>query len=74
MRNQGTIFILNTTQTNERGEIYWEEFLGVYKNKTYHEDTTFSTVLALSALLDTWTVTIQEDQGNIKRIFDPNTP
>lgn len=59
---------------DEKGDLYWEEFLGVYNNKTYHEDTTFSTVMALNALLDTWTLSVTDDQGKVKRSFDPSTP
>ncbi|EAR91824.2 hypothetical protein TTHERM_00985180 (macronuclear) [Tetrahymena thermophila SB210] len=74
MKNKGTKFLLNNAKLDKNGNIYWEEFLGVYNNKTYNEDTTFSTVMTLNALLDTWTVSISHQNGTISRIFDPQTP
>lgn len=49
--------IIKLAQSTENGknEFYWDDFLGDFKDKKYGEDRLFSTSLALSALLDTWT-------------------
>ncbi|EWS75435.1 hypothetical protein TTHERM_000985179 (macronuclear) [Tetrahymena thermophila SB210] len=74
MKNQGTIYILNNTLADKNGNLYWQEFLGIYNNKTYHEDETFSTVMALNALIDIWTISKTDENGKVKRIFDSQTP
>ncbi|KAL4486864.1 hypothetical protein ABPG72_009628 [Tetrahymena utriculariae] len=74
MKNQGTTYLLNSTLADKNGNIYWQEFLGNYANKTYHEDETFSTVIVLNALIDTWTISQTDEYDKVKRIFDSQTP
>ncbi|KAL4496470.1 hypothetical protein ABPG72_014700 [Tetrahymena utriculariae] len=74
MKNQGTTYLLNNTFADKNGNIYWQEFLGIYDNKTYHEDETFSSVMALNALIDTWTISQTDEYGKVKRIFDTQIP
>ncbi|KAG2375253.1 hypothetical protein C9374_009876 [Naegleria lovaniensis] len=73
--------IIKLAQSTSNGnEYYWDDFLGDFKDKKYGEDRLFSTSLALSALLDTWTDEYSSSSNNnnengIKqRRFNPNTP
>ncbi|EAR83459.2 hypothetical protein TTHERM_00927140 (macronuclear) [Tetrahymena thermophila SB210] len=74
LKTNGTQFILNTAQVRYNGDLYWEDFLGIYANKSYHEDATFTTVLSLSTLINTWTTAKLDKKGNVRLYFDPKTP
>ncbi|EFC40845.1 predicted protein [Naegleria gruberi] len=61
--------LLNLSKKNEKNEIYWDDFLGDFKEKELGEDRLFSTSLALSTLLDTWT-----NLENNRRVWNPSIP
>ncbi|KAL4472412.1 hypothetical protein ABPG74_018361 [Tetrahymena malaccensis] len=74
LKTNATQFILNSAKVNSNKELYWNDFLGNYANKTYDEDNTFTTIMSLSTLINTWTTTFEDQNGNIKLQFDPQTP
>ncbi|EAR83456.2 transmembrane protein, putative (macronuclear) [Tetrahymena thermophila SB210] len=74
LKTNATQFILNSAKFNSERELYWQDFLGNYANKTYDEDNTFTTISALSTLVNIWTATQQDQNGNLRLQFDPQTP
>ncbi|KAL4461321.1 hypothetical protein ABPG72_016119 [Tetrahymena utriculariae] len=74
LKTNATQFILESAQVRYNGDLYWEDFLGNYANKSYHEDTTFTTVLSLTTLINTWTSAKLDKRGNLRLYFDPKTP
>lgn len=50
--------ISGSSYDNATNCTYWDEFLGDYANITRGEDRVFATSVALNALLDTWTITV----------------
>ncbi|KAL4472411.1 hypothetical protein ABPG74_018360 [Tetrahymena malaccensis] len=74
LKTNGTQFVLNSAKVNSNNELYWNDFLGNYANKTYNEDNTYTTIMALSVLVNTWTTTQADQNGNLKLQFDPQTP
>lgn len=76
MMNAGTDQILRRANTTESGGVFWDDFLG--NNDKIHgkplnrgEDRIFSTAVACSALIDTWTVPIA---GVCQRSWRRGTP
>ncbi|KAL4461319.1 hypothetical protein ABPG72_016117 [Tetrahymena utriculariae] len=74
LKANATQFILDTAKFNSNKELHWQDFLGNYANKTYEEDNTFTTIMSLSILVNTWTTTQVDKSGNLKLYFDPQTP
>jgi hypothetical protein len=60
LRNEGTQQLLSKAVHDKihftEEVVYWEQFIGVYDGKDWHQDRLFSTALAVNALLDIWTI------------------
>ncbi|KAL4472410.1 hypothetical protein ABPG74_018359 [Tetrahymena malaccensis] len=74
LRTNATQYILETAQVRHNGDLYWEDFLGIYANRSYHEDSAFTTVVSLTTLINTWTSTKLDKKGNLRLHFHPDTP
>lgn len=73
LMNQVTNNIIKLAQQDGQ-QYYWDDFLGDFPKKKLGEDRLFSTSLALSALLDTWTDEITPNNIIGKRRWNPQTP
>ncbi|KAL4426332.1 hypothetical protein ABPG74_011484 [Tetrahymena malaccensis] len=69
--NIGIQQLIDQSQTDDQGNVFWEGFLGNYANKSYHEDRLFSTAVTLNTLLDAYTFTSAD---LTKRVYISNTP
>ncbi|KAG2373066.1 hypothetical protein C9374_012912 [Naegleria lovaniensis] len=63
--------LLKMVKMTSDNECYWDDFLGDGPKKTLGEDRMYSSALAISVLLDTWT---QMNSTLNKRMYLPNTP
>lgn len=55
--------------TDEKGNIYWVQFLGNYAGINRNEDMFYNTAVAVAALLEIWTT-----KSNYKSFYDEDTP